>query len=106
MTNRSKNFQYFNFQFSSSILETGLPDFHRMILTVFTSKLPHKQPKVISTTIHALIKKLEKEIANTISTQKILSKDFEAFTAIVTDSLNKHAPLKKAKYLRASHSEI
>ena len=56
---------------------------------------------MISTTIHALIKKLEKEIANTISTQKILSKDFEAFTAIVTDSLNKHAPLK-AKYLRVT----
>ena len=42
LTNCHKNFQ------ESSTLETGLSDFHKMVLNVFKSKTPNLTPKVIS----------------------------------------------------------
>ena len=42
LTNWIQHFQ------ASSILETGLSDFHKMILTVLKSEVPHQHPKVIS----------------------------------------------------------
>ena len=42
LTNCPKNFQ------KSSTLETGLSDFHKMVLTVFKSEAPNLTPKVVS----------------------------------------------------------
>ena len=42
LTNCPNNFQ------ESSILETGLSDFHKMVLTVFKSKALNLPPKVVS----------------------------------------------------------
>ena len=42
LTNCPKNFQ------ESSTLETGLSDFHKMVLTVFKSEAPNLTPKVVS----------------------------------------------------------
>ena len=57
-----------------------------MILTVFESDIPH-QISYRNYTGFDKKKKLEKEITNAISTQRVSSKVFEAFTAIVTVSL-------------------
>ena len=42
LTNCPRNFQ------ESSTLETGLSDFHKMVLTVFKSEAPNLTPKVVS----------------------------------------------------------
>ena len=57
-----------------------------MILTVFESDIPH-QISYGNYTGFDKKKKLEKEITNAISIQRVSSKVFEAFTAIVTVSL-------------------
>ena len=41
LTNWPKNFQ------ESSTLETGLSDFHKMVLTVFKSEAPNLTPRVV-----------------------------------------------------------
>ena len=58
-----------------------------MILTVFESDIPHQISYGNYTGFDKKKKKLEKEITNAISTQRVSSKVFEAFTAIVTVSL-------------------
>ena len=47
----------------------------------------------------------EKEIKNTLITQKVSPKDFLAFKYIVLEALNLHAPLK-TKYLQTNHSSF
>ena len=42
LKNCPKNFQ------ESSTLETGLADFHKMVLTVFKSEAPNLTPRVVS----------------------------------------------------------
>ena len=101
MTNCPKHFQKF------SILETGLSDSYKIILTVLKSEIPHERLKVISYRNYRRFNKheFEKEITNTISALKISSKGFEVFITIVNNSLNKQTPLK-TKHLRANHSDF
>lgn len=81
----------------SSILKTELLEFYKTKLTVLKSKVLHQRPKVIPYRNYTPFDKreFEKGSLNTISAQKIPSKDFEAFITIVSNSLNKHAPFKK-----------
>lgn len=67
-----------------------------MILTILKSEVPHQRSKEISyrNCIRFDKHELEKEITNSISVEKILSKNFEVFITIVTNSLNKRAPLR------------
>ena len=95
LTNCPKNFQ------ESSTLETGLSDFHKMVLTVFKSNLT---PKVVSYQKykHFDSDKFKLEVSNKLSMQNPLTMDYKNFKDTIIDSLNKHAPLKR-KYLRANN---
>ena len=66
------------------------------MLTVLKSEDSHGWPKVTSfwNYTHFYKHEFEKEIKNTISAQKILWQNFEAFITIVTNSLNRYASLK------------
>ena len=68
-----------------------------MILTILKSEVPHQRSKEISyqNCIRFDKHELEKEITNSISVEKTLSKNFEVFITIVTNSLNKRALLRE-----------
>ena len=92
MTNCPKNFE------ELSTLETGLSDFHKMVVTVFKSKAPNVTPKVVST-------KVKLEVSNKLSRQDPSTMDYKNFKGTIIDSPNINAPLKR-KYLRANHSNF
>ena len=88
-----------NYFQNSSVFESGLSDFHKLILTIFKSKILQQRPNIISywnyerfdtQTFEGVISKTEQ---NT-------SMDFEAFKRTIVDTLDKRASSKK-KYLRA-----
>ena len=101
LTNCPKNFQ------ESSTLETGLSDFHKMVLTVFKSEAPNLTPKVVSYRKYKLFDsdKFKLEVSDKLSMQDLSTMDYKNFKDTIIDSLNKHAPLKR-KYLRANHSNF
>ena len=86
-------------------LETGLSDFQKMTMATFKSELSHQKPKIISYQNYKHFDHVQKEIKNTLITQKIWPKDFIAFKKIVLEALNLHPPLK-TKYLQANHSSF
>ena len=97
LTNCLKNFQ------ESSTLETGLSDFHKMVLTVFKSEVPNLTPRVVSYRKykHFDSDKFKLEVSDKLSMQDPSTMDYKNFKDTINDSLNKHAPLKR-KYLRAN----
>ena len=101
LTNCPKNFQ------ESLTLETGLLDFHKMVLTVFKSKAPNLTPKVVSywKYKHFDSHEFELEVLNKLSMQDHSAMDYKNFKDTIIDSLNKHVPLKR-KYLRTHHSNF
>ena len=94
MTNCPKNFQ------ESSTLETGLLDFHKMVLTAFKSEAPNLTPRVVSYRKykHFDSDKFKLEASDKISMQDPSTMGYKNFKDTIIDSLNNHAPLKR-KYL-------
>ena len=88
LTNCPKNFQ------ESSTLETGLSDFHKMVLTVFKSKAPNLTPKVVSYRKYKYFDsdKFKLEVTDKLSMQDLSTMDHKNFKDTIIDSLNKHAP--------------
>ena len=94
-----------NYFQNSSTFETGLSDFHKLILTLFKSEIPQQRPNIIS---YRIYKRFDGQIFKSVISKKIeenMSMDFEAFKCTIVDTLDKYAPLKK-KYLRANHSNF
>ena len=94
LTNCPKNFQ------ESSALETGLSDFHKMVLTVFKSEAPNLTPKVVSYQKykHFDSDKFKLEVSDKLSMQDLSTIDYKNFKDTIIDSLNKHAPLKRKHF--------
>ena len=101
LTNCPKNFQ------ESSALETGLSDFHKMVLTVFKSEAPNLTPKVVSYRKHKHFDSdnFKLKVPDKLSMQDLSTMDYKNFKNTIIDSLNKHASLKR-KYLKANHSNF
>ena len=84
-------------------LETGLPDFHKLIVTIIKTKYERFPPKILNYRDYknfdtkTFKDRLELTLKNTTS--------FEELQKIFMDLLNKFAPLK-CKYLRANHSKF
>ena len=93
MTNCPKNFQ------KLSTLETGLSDFHKMVLTVCKSGAPNLTPRVVSygKYKHYDSDKFKLEIWDTLSMQDPSTLDYKILKTLLL------IPLKR-KYLRANHS--
>ena len=79
-----------------SNVETGLSDFHELILTLFISEIPQQQPNIIldrnckcfdSQTFASVISK---------TIEENISMDFEAFKRTINDTFYKHTSLKKS----------
>ena len=95
LTNCPKNFQ------KSSILETGLSDFHKMVLTVYKSEAPNLTPRVVSygKYKHFDSDKFKLEIWDTLSMQDPSTLDYKILKTLLLIPLN-------GKYLRANHSNF
>ena len=94
-----------NYYQNSSTFETGLSDFHKLILTLFNSETPQQRPNIIS---YRNYKRFDSQTFESVISKKIkenTSMYFEAFKRTIVGTLDKYAPLKK-KYLRASHSNF
>ena len=79
----------------SSLFETGLSVFHKLIVTVMRSHIP-KQQGFNET-------KFKSELTNILHLDIHESRNAEFFKNVFLEVLNKHAPIK-TKYLRANHS--
>ena len=101
LTNCPRSFQ------NSTVIETGLSDFHKMVVTVMKTTFCKIDPKIISyrdysnfcndsfrdSLLHNMPDRL---IGNCV-------KDFDNFTKTCNIILEEHAPCKK-KYVRGNHS--
>ena len=100
LTNRSRSFK------NTKTIETGLSDFHEMIVTVFRSGFVRKGPKLIlyrdykKFDVQALRIELAVRLSEVGSDQGLIE-NYGVFNDIVSQLLDKHAPLKK-KYMRAN----
>ena len=99
LTNNANCFQ------KSSVFETGLSDFHKLIVTVMKSHIPKQQPKIIKYRNYKGFNetKFRSELTNILDLNIHESRNIEFFKNIFLKVLNKHAPIK-TKYLRANHS--
>ena len=85
-----------NYFQNSSAFETGLSDFHKLILTLFKSDIPQQRPNIIS---YRNYKRFDSQIFMSVISKKIeenTSMDFEAFKRTIFDTLVKYTPLKKS----------
>ena len=98
LTNSANCFQ------KSSVFETGLSDFQKLIVTVIKSHIPMQQPKIIKYRNHEGFNetKFRSELTNILDLNIHESRTIEFFKNFLK-VLNKHAQIKM-KYLRANHS--
>ena len=86
-------------------MHTGLSDFHAMIVTALKGGYKKKGPKIIRYRNYAKFcaEEFRRDLCGQISSELQDNEDYGAFDTVVTDTLNRHAPLK-TKYLRANDS--
>ena len=91
LTNRRRSFQ------NTVTVHTGLSDFHAMIVTVLKGGYRKKGPKIITYRNYTnfCAEDFRKDLCDQISSELQDNEDYGAFDAVVTNTLNKHAPLKK-----------
>ena len=101
LTNRPKCF------LSTTTIETGISDFHKMVITVLKIFYKKQKPKVI---LFRSYKNFDHHRFKTDLNNELLSFDFDNghfrdFKIIVLSILDKYAPVKK-KYIRANNSSF
>ena len=97
LTKRKRSFQ------NTVVIHTGLSDFHAMIVTVLKDGYRKKGPKIINYRNYPKFcaEDFRKDLCDQFSSELQDNEDYGAFDTVVTDALNRHAPLK-TKYLRAN----
>ena len=99
LTNRPKCFQ------STMTMETGISDFHKMVITVLKLFYEKQKPKIIHyrnyKTFNANL--FKEELNNELLNIDINNAELVEFTSTVLSVLDKHAPIKR-KYIRANNS--
>ena len=100
LTNKPISFQ------TTTVVETGLFDFHNMIVAVMRMHFPKIKPRVIRYQKYktfnndAFVTLYDKSL---LSKKKVLDeKELDAFSEICTYVFDKHAPQRK-RYLRSNH---
>ena len=91
------------------MFETGLPDFHKLVVTVLKSTFPKSPHKIIK---YRSYKNFSNDLfwddLNSFLKKENVTLDFTSlasFTKISIDTLNKHTPIKK-KYFCAQTTQI
>ena len=84
-----------NYFQNSSAFETGLSDFHKLILTLFKSEISQQRSNIVS---YRNYKRFDSQIFKSEISKKMeenTSMDFEAFKRTIVNTLDKYIPLKK-----------
>ena len=104
LTNRPKSFQ------TTSVIETGLSDFHRMTVSVLKMRFRKLPPRIISyrdfSNYHNanFINSLTEILFEGENTESFV-KDPDCFYKVCTEVLNQHAP-RKMKYVRRNNKRF
>ena len=92
---------------STCVIETGLPDFHLMILTVMKKTFKKFQPRIINhrSYKHFSNDTFRKDLIDKLSNEELVINDdgLKSFCELSINILNKHAPRKK-KYPRGNQT--
>ena len=98
LTNKSRSFQ------NSAILETGLSDHHKMVITVMRSFFPKQDPIVIKYRDYKKFDTLafKMELKNRLENMNENAL-YQVFESIFIELLNKHAPMKQ-KCVRSNNA--
>ena len=98
LTNSPNSFQ------NSSVVETGLSNFHRMIDTVMKTSFQRLPPKIRHYRDYSNYDNniFHVSLFNVLSKLNIEVIDLNKFITVCIDTLNNHAPSKK-KYIRGNH---
>ena len=93
----------------TQVFETGLSDFHKLVVTVLKSNFPKLPPNII---IYRSYKNFSNDLLqddlNSLLSKEYMTLEFislRSFTKIFIEVLHKHAPIKK-KYIRANHTNL
>ena len=100
MTNSKNNFD------ETVVLESGLSDFHKPVVSVLKSYFKKEDPKIIYYRDYKYFdnEMFSNEHENELKKIGPLTLNYNIFKNLCMDAINKHAPLKR-KYIRANHAE-
>ena len=99
LTNKALCFQH------TSVIETGLSDFHMLTVTVFKYSFHKKEPKLFSYRKYKYFNNdnFRNDLLQEIHQVGLSNIGCEQFESLFICNLNKHAPLKR-RYVRANNS--
>ena len=99
LTNKALCFQH------TSVIETGLSDFHMLTVTVFKSSFHKKEPKLFSYRNYKYFNNdnFRNDLLQEIHQVGLYNIGCEQFESLFICNLNKHAPLKR-RYVRTNNS--
>ena len=101
LTNSSRSFE------DTCTVETGLSDFHKLVVTVRKLYFPKQKPNIQTFRDYKRFQNdlFRSELDYELSKLDVCNLKFEHFLNIFIEVLNKHAPIKM-KYLRANQEEF
>ena len=99
LTNRPKHFQ------NSLTFETGISDFHKMIITIMKVKFKKMPPKVITYRNYKTFSQdnFKLDLNELLNDDNLFNLSNDEFVTLTMKPVNRHAPLKQ-KYLRANQA--
>ena len=99
MTNKPHNFQH------SNTIESGLSDFHKLIVTVLKTSFRKMPARIIKYRNYKCYSQsnFNNELSYYLSGQDFINMSNDDFVSLVMEVFNRHAPLK-TKYIRANDS--
>ena len=101
LTNRPKSFH------GTRTLETGLSDFHKMVITILKLHYKKQKPKIIQYRKYKNFSNdsFKSDLNNELLNYNLKNIEYSTFHKICLKVLNKHAPIKQ-KYIRANNSNF
>ena len=99
LTNRPKSFQ------TTTAIETGLSDFHKMTITIMKTFFKKKKPKIIQYRDYKKFSNtlFRTELMELLYTHDVNNIDYNDFDNLVMGLINAYAPIKY-KYIRANEA--
>ena len=99
LTNKFRNFQ------STVTIESGLSDFHKMTVTILKTHFKKGPPTIITYRDYSRysLPNFRSDLEKQLPLEVMLNMPHEIFMDIITNVLERHAPIK-FKYLRVNHS--
>ena len=101
LTNRQKSFQ------NTSTIETGISDFHKLVVTVLKMYYKKQNPKIFQYRNYKTFNEesFKNELNRELTLIDLNNAELADFQDIYLSVLNKHAPVKH-KYIRANNSNF